>query len=59
VAVPVASHVNAHRDVSDEGRVRAVLSAVAQRLGTIDILVNNAGLQRDGMTLFPGFATSG
>jgi NAD(P)-dependent dehydrogenase (short-subunit alcohol dehydrogenase family) len=45
--------------VSDEGRVRAVLTAVAQRLGTIDILVNNAGLQRDGMTLFPGFATSG
>jgi NAD(P)-dependent dehydrogenase (short-subunit alcohol dehydrogenase family) len=45
--------------VSEEGQVRAVLSAVLQRSSTIDILVNNAGLQRDGMTLFPGFATSG
>jgi NAD(P)-dependent dehydrogenase (short-subunit alcohol dehydrogenase family) len=59
--VPGASHAiaYAHRDVSDEGQVRTVLSAVVQRLGTIDILVNKAGLQRDGMTLFPRFATSG
>jgi NAD(P)-dependent dehydrogenase (short-subunit alcohol dehydrogenase family) len=35
----------AHRiDVTDEGRVRAVVAAVAEAQGSIDILVNNAGV---------------
>src|SRR5215470_17994058 len=34
-------------DVSDEGQVRSMFSAMYEEFGTIDILVNNAGLQQD------------
>ena len=46
-AEKVAAEVGgeAHRlDVADEGQVRKVVAAVADRHGRIDILVNNAGL---------------
>jgi glucose 1-dehydrogenase len=34
-------------DVSDEGQVHAMFSAMFEEFGTVDILVNNAGLQQD------------
>ena len=35
------------RDVADEGDVRAMLAATAERFGGIDVLYNNAGISPD------------
>lgn len=39
----------AQADVTDEGQVSAMLSAVKENFGPVDILVNNAGITRDGL----------
>ena len=44
---PSGSVLPVRADVSDEGEVRAMLAAAAERFGGVDVLYNNAGISPD------------